>query len=88
MTISTTTLIGVIGALLILVCFVANELNKLNKHSIWYDTGNIVGSILLLVYAYLLHSWPFLVLNIVWALVALRDLLQTLEKIRTTETKI
>ena len=78
MVITTTTLIGVIGALLILVCFVGNELNKLDKHSVWYDAGNIIGSILLLIYAYLLHSWPFLVLNIVWALVALRDLLQTL----------
>jgi hypothetical protein len=68
------TSIGVLGALLILGCFVANELNAVNSHSFIYDAGNVLGSVLLIAYAYLIGSWPFLVLNLIWALVALRDL--------------
>jgi hypothetical protein len=78
MIITTTTSLGIVGALIILACFVANELNKLDRHSLGYDTGNIVGSLLLVTYSYLIGSWPFLILNIVWALVALRDLSKTL----------
>jgi hypothetical protein len=80
MIITTTTLIGIVGAFIILGCFILNEFNKLDRHSVWYDTGNVVGSLILMVYSYLLGSWPFLILNIVWGLVALRDLLKTLAK--------
>jgi hypothetical protein len=73
-----TTLLGVLGALIILVCFVANEFNKLDKHSTLYDLGNVIGSLLLIYYAYLIASWPFILLNAVWGVVALRDLLKTL----------
>jgi hypothetical protein len=78
MILTTTTLIGLVGALIILGCFIANELNAFDRHSVWYNLGNIVGSLILIEYSYLLASWPFLILNIVWALVALGDLLKTL----------
>jgi len=70
--------IGILGAVIILVCFIGNETNKLDRHSITYDVGNIVGSVILILYSYLIGSWPFLVLNLVWAFVALRDLRKTL----------
>jgi len=74
------TLIGILGALLVLVCFVANELNVLDRHSLIYDVGNVLGSVLLIIYAYLIGSWPFLILNAVWAAVALRDLFRSSKK--------
>ena len=69
------TFIGILGALIILLCFVANEFNKIDRHPFVYDIGNVIGSLLLSGYAYLLGSWPFLVLNVIWAVVALRDLI-------------
>ncbi len=66
--------IGTSGAFIILVFFLLNQFHKIDRDSIWYDLGNFIGSGLLVVYAYLISSIPFLVLNAVWALVSLRDI--------------
>ncbi|MDO8664795.1 MAG: hypothetical protein Q7K44_04615 [Candidatus Liptonbacteria bacterium] len=68
------TLIGTAGASIILFFFLLNQFHKIDRDSIWYDIGNFIGSGLLVVYAYLLSSIPFLILNAVWALVSLRDI--------------
>ncbi|MDR3547710.1 MAG: hypothetical protein P4M11_05500 [Candidatus Pacebacteria bacterium] len=70
--------LGIAGASLTLICFIALEFNKVNRHSVAYDSGNILASLLLVTYSYLIGSWPFLALNLIWAAVALRDLLKTL----------
>lgn len=70
------TLIGVAGATAILVAFTMNQLGKWNTESRLYDGVNALGGGLLVVYSYLIESWPFLVLNIVWFVVAARDLLK------------
>jgi len=80
------TLIGVLGALIILTCFIGNELNKLDRDSVWYDVGNLVGSLLMMFYSLLIMSWPFRALTVVWDLGALRDLLKTLPKQRSHQT--
>lgn len=75
-----TTLIGTTGAFLILVAFVMNQLNKWRSDWLVYDAVNLVGSAFLVLYAYILKSYPFLVLNGVWALVSLRDVVVELSK--------
>ncbi len=70
-----TTIIGVIGAALILIGFVGNEWGKLKAESFGYDLLNLVGSAILIWYGLQLSAWPFVVLNSVWALVSLRDVL-------------
>lgn len=77
---SLTTIIGVTGALIILISFILNQFHKLDNDSVAYDLANLIGGTLLAFYAYLLSSIPFLVLNIVWAAVALRDLVMDLKK--------
>ncbi len=76
----TTTLIGVVGAGVILVLFLLNQLNKLKNNNFWYDFWNFIGSALLCVYAYLLDSIPFIILNFIWAVFSLRDVLKYLVK--------
>ncbi len=66
---------GVIGATIILLLFVLNELGRIKNTNFWYDLGNFVGAVLLLVYAWSLGSTPFMILNAVWAFVALRDVM-------------
>jgi hypothetical protein len=68
------TIIGVAGASLILIAFVLNQFGKWSKDSFSYDLVNASGSLLLIVYAYLLVSYPFMILNGVWFLVSVRDL--------------
>ncbi len=81
---SLTNLTGISGAFIILMGFTLNELHKLDRDSIVYDLLNLVGGILLAFYAYILSSTPFLILNVVWAIVALRDVVIDLKKNRQT----
>jgi len=68
------TLIGTAGASIILIFFLLNQFHRIDRDSIWYDIGNFIGSALLVLYAYLLSSVPFLILNAVWAFVSLKDI--------------
>lgn len=70
----TTTLIGVFGAGLVLIAFILNQFGTLDHDDKLYDGMNLVGSALLVWYAVLLSSWPFLALNTVWLVVSLKDL--------------
>ena len=72
--------IGSTGAGLILLAFVLGQLHKWKDTYFIYDFVNLVGSVLLIWYAILLSSWPFLVLNGVWALVSLRDVVTDLRR--------
>lgn len=70
-----TLIIGVAGATITLVFFILEQLHKISNDNAWFDGGNFVGSALLVVYAYLLWSIPFLILNTIWAVFSLKDLL-------------
>lgn len=70
----TTLFIGASGALLILIAFIANETHKWKDTDLIYDVVNFIGSVLLTIYAVILASYPFIVLNIAWAAVSLRDI--------------
>ena len=65
-------IIGVVGMLFILLAFVLDEFVKtFNQNTLIYNSINIVGSGLLVYYAFSIRSWPFMVLNIVWLIAAL-----------------
>lgn len=76
----TTTTIGVIGAGLILIAFAMNQTRRWSTESMQYDVVNLVGSLLLLIYAYLLDSYPFMILNGIWLLVSVRDMVAYLRR--------
>lgn len=73
-------IIGTSGALLILIGFIFNQLHKWKPGELKYDGVNMIGSGLLIWYAYLLHSNPFIVLNSVWLVVSLREVIRDLRK--------
>lgn len=72
--------IGSAGAGLILVAFILGQLHIWKDTYFSYDLMNAVGSLLLLLYAWMGQSWPFFVLNFVWALVSLRDCIVDLQR--------
>jgi hypothetical protein len=71
---------GIVGAAIILIAFILNQLGKWPTSSNSYDLANLIGSAILTYYAYTLGSWPFMVLNSVWFLVSLKDVVASLKK--------
>ena len=65
--------IGLGGMLLILVAFLLNQTHVWKDTDFIYDFFNLLGGGLLVSYAGLINSWPFLLLNLVWAVFSLRD---------------
>ena len=66
--------ISVVGALLILIPFAANQFNRLNRDSAAYQLMNLAGSGTLAV-AVIERQYGFLLLEGSWALVSLWGLL-------------
>jgi hypothetical protein len=62
--------VGTGGMVLLLVAFVLNLTGRTEEDTVLYNALNLLGAVLLIVYAYWLASWPFLVLETVWAAAA------------------
>ena len=67
--------VGVLGMLQILIAFALVQSEKVDVDNIWYDALNFVGSVFLIIYALPPMSWPFIILNGVWALMSLKDII-------------
>ena len=74
------TFIGVTGAGIILAFFLLNQFQKVSHQTLLYDSANFIGGSLLLVYAFLISSLPFAILNGVWSLVSLRDIVSDIRR--------
>jgi hypothetical protein len=77
-------LIEVTGAILILVAFTLAQFRGLDRHGALYLVLNLVGSAILTVSAATHRQWGFLLLQGVWGLVALWDLLGLVHRRRAT----
>ncbi len=68
---STIQIVSVLGSLLVLLAYVANQLGWLRATGIGYAFANIVGPGTLAVIAALEEQWGFLLLEAAWASVSL-----------------
>lgn len=68
-------ILGIIGAGIILFAFLLNQINKLKNDDFVYDLLNFIGGLLLVAYAIVTGAIPFIILNSVWLVVSLRDLI-------------
>lgn len=66
-------IIGFIGALVLMVGFIMNQLGKWEITDFEYDFINLIGAAVLSVYAWQIESYPFLVLFVVWTLFSIKD---------------
>jgi hypothetical protein len=59
---------GGIGGAIILIAYLTELFEHISPENKWFLTANIVGSIFLFYYAYLLGSIVFMITNAVWVL--------------------
>jgi hypothetical protein len=66
-------MIGIAGAALVLLAYILSEMKVWSEESLRFDIVNAAGSALLIAYALLLNSIPFMILNGAWLLLSVRD---------------
>ena len=69
-------LLSAIGAVLILLAFWLLQTHRVRPDDRGYQLMNLVGAMLLATAAFMTEGWAFVVLNTVWALVALWALIR------------
>ncbi len=67
-------LAGILGMCCILVGFFLVQSHRLSQDSLKYDLLNFMGSALLIWYGVTGKAWPFVILNSIWALYSLKDI--------------
>ncbi len=73
-------IIGIVGMFFIVSAFVLDEFHlKWNQNTTKYNLTNILGSSLLIYYAFTLNSWPFIILNAVWLVTAIIKLFKIIK---------
>jgi hypothetical protein len=77
----------IVGALLILVGFILSQRNLLDAESYLYLILNLVGGAILAVLAFQGQRWGFVLLEGIWALVALAGLILRLSGKEPTGTQ-
>jgi len=69
------TIIGFIGALVLLVAFLLNQIGHWETSDFEYDFINLIGAALLSVYGWQIGSYPLMLLFVVWTIFSLKDVL-------------
>ena len=78
MNISFSDLTGSVGVFILLLAFVLNLLNKIDKDSNGYILLNIIGAALACYASYLINYVPFIILEGVWTIVSIGALLKNI----------
>ncbi len=66
---------GSIGAIIALIAFILIQTDRLKNSDFTYDFLNFLSGFILAIYAYIIASLPFLIINLVWASFSLFDLI-------------
>ena len=80
-------IIGFVGAGLVLLGFYRLQTGKWGNGSFIYELDNLIGSGLLVYYAVYNKFYPSLILNVVWALVAIKGLESLAARKRSAKKK-
>jgi len=73
-------LVGILGAATTLYAFIMNELDIWTNYNLKYDLLNFIASVALMIYAVSVETLPFFILNLIWGMVALKDIISKFVK--------
>ncbi|NNV54129.1 CBU_0592 family membrane protein [Limnovirga soli] len=72
--------IGFAGVFILLIAFLLNLANKIDKDSLPYIVMNIIGAGLACAASWLIHYMPFVLLEATWTLVSIGALISQMRK--------
>ncbi len=78
---------GIAGMLCILAGFLLIQTHKVTADSLLYDILNFGGSALLVIYGVAGSAWPFVILNGVFMLYSLYDIVRDLQGVHTSKVR-
>lgn len=68
------TILGLVGALLILFGFYRTSIGRWTGKSLWYELDNLIGALMVASYQIHYRAYISVGVNVVWAVVALRGI--------------
>lgn len=71
-----TQIIGITGSSLVLIGFIQLQHGKWSSDNMFYLLSQFIGSLLLIIYAVMLSSYPFIILNSLFVIVALKKIIE------------
>lgn len=74
------TVIGAVGASLILFGFYRTSIGRWTNKSLWYELDNIIGPALLIIYSTHFQAYISIIVNSIWIAVAFRGLMPFAER--------
>ncbi len=78
-------ILGILGATCIVSAFILDMLRVLNRDMYTYVFINLVGSLLLVWYSILITAWPFIILNGLWVVFSVLDVIEILKEHKNFE---
>lgn len=67
-------IVGIIGAILILMGFYRTSIGKWKNKSFIYEMDNLVGALFLIIYQMHYHAYISVTVNVIWAIIAFTGL--------------
>ena len=67
--------LGIIGACMLLFGFYRVNSGRWGNKSFWYELDNVIGASLIIIYQIRYHAYVTVVVNAIWAIVALFGLI-------------
>lgn len=67
-------ILGLFGTSMILIGYFGLQVQYFTHDDLSYDLINLVGALILTFYAYISGTISFIILNVIWSLVALKDI--------------
>lgn len=74
-------IVQIVGAVMVLICFLLAQVNRVNTAGYPYLVTNLVGSFAMTLTAVIAHEWGFVFLEGIWGLVSMWGLAQRLRGI-------
>ncbi len=74
------TVVGAVGASLILFGFYRTSIGRWTNKTLWYELDNVIGPLLLIIYSMHFQAYISIVINVIWIAVAFKGLIPFAER--------